>query len=62
MRRLNLDQLQSFLAVAETGSFSATGRRVNLTQSDFSLQIEELAALLDDTHPRPTRLESASRR
>jgi DNA-binding transcriptional LysR family regulator len=46
MRRLNLDQLQSFLAVAETGSFSEAGRRLNLTQSAVSQQIKELEARL----------------
>ena len=46
MRRLNLDQLQSFLVVAETGSFSEAGRRLNLTQSAVSQQIKELEARL----------------
>jgi DNA-binding transcriptional LysR family regulator len=46
MRRLNLDQLQTFLAVAETGSFSEAGRRLNFTQSAVSQQIKELEARL----------------
>ena len=46
MRRLNLDQLQSFLVVAETGSFSEAGRRLNLTQSAVSQQIKELEGRL----------------
>lgn len=46
MRRLNLDQLQTFLVVAETGNFSEAGRRLNLTQSAVSQQIKELEARL----------------
>lgn len=42
MRSLNLDQLQTLLAVAETKSFSAAARRLNLTQPAVSVQIREL--------------------
>jgi DNA-binding transcriptional LysR family regulator len=46
MRSLNLDQLRTFLAVADTGSFSEAGRRLNLTQSAVSQQVKELEARL----------------
>jgi DNA-binding transcriptional LysR family regulator len=46
MRSLNLDQLRTFLAVAETGSFSEAGRRLSLTQSAVSQQVKELEARL----------------
>jgi len=46
MRRLNLDQLQTFLVVAETGNFSEAGRKLNLTQSAVSQQIKELESRL----------------
>ena len=46
MRSLNLDQLRTFLVVAETGSFSEAGRRLNLTQSAVSQQVKELEARL----------------
>jgi DNA-binding transcriptional LysR family regulator len=42
MRRLNLDQLHTFMEVAAQGSFSAAGRRLNLTQPAVSLQVREL--------------------
>lgn len=41
-----LDQLQLFLAVAETGSFSAAGRRLNRAQSVVSYAIANLEAQL----------------
>jgi DNA-binding transcriptional LysR family regulator len=46
MRALNLDQLQTFEAVSALGSFSAAGRRLNLTQPAVSQQIKELEARL----------------
>jgi DNA-binding transcriptional LysR family regulator len=46
MRRLNLDQLRTFLAVAKTGNFSEAGRQLNLTQSAVSQQIKELESHL----------------
>jgi DNA-binding transcriptional LysR family regulator len=42
MRALNLDQLKALEAVAETGSFTAAARLLNLTQSAISVQIREL--------------------
>lgn len=42
-----LDQLQVLLAVAETGSFSAAGRRLNRAQSVISYTIANLEAQLD---------------
>lgn len=41
-----LDQVQVFLAVAETGSFSAAGRRLNRAQSAVSYAIANLEAQL----------------
>lgn len=46
MRSLNPDQLRTFLAVVELGSFSAAGKRLNLTQPAISLQIRELEGRL----------------
>lgn len=42
MRGLNLDQLETFAAVAELGSFSAAAARLNLTQPAVSFQIRQL--------------------
>lgn len=44
MKEINFDfkQLQSFLAVTETGSFTAAARKLNLTQSSISQQIANL--------------------
>ncbi|MFD2261597.1 LysR family transcriptional regulator [Lacibacterium aquatile] len=42
MRGLSLDQLQSFLDVVETGSFSAAAERRALSQPAISQQIREL--------------------
>ena len=41
-----LDQLQVFLTVAETGSFSAAARRLNRAQSVVSYAIANLKASL----------------
>jgi DNA-binding transcriptional LysR family regulator len=42
MRGLNLDQLNTFAAVVELGSFSAAAARLNLTQPAVSFQIRQL--------------------
>ncbi len=42
MRGLNLDQLRTFLAVVESGSFSAAARKLHLSQPAVSVQIREL--------------------
>jgi DNA-binding transcriptional LysR family regulator len=42
MHRLNLDQLGTFLAVMERGSFSAAAEQLRLTQPAVSLQIRQL--------------------
>lgn len=42
MRGLNLDQLETFAAVIELGSFSAAAARLNLTQPAISFQIRQL--------------------
>jgi DNA-binding transcriptional LysR family regulator len=45
MRNLNLDQLRTFIEVAELGSFSAAAQRLNLSQP-ASVQIRELETRL----------------
>ena len=42
MRSLNLDQLRTLTEVIALGSFSAAGRRLNLTQPAVSLHVREL--------------------
>lgn len=42
MRGLNLDQLEAFATVVESGSFSAAAVRLNLTQPAISFQIRQL--------------------
>jgi DNA-binding transcriptional LysR family regulator len=42
MHTLNLDHLRAFAEVVATGSFSAAGRRFNLTQPAISLQVQQL--------------------
>lgn len=44
MKEINFDfkQLQAFLAVVETGSFTAAAKKLNLTQSSISQQIANL--------------------
>lgn len=42
MKRLNLDQLGTFVRVVETGSFSAAAEKLGLTQPAVSLQIRQL--------------------
>jgi len=42
MRELSLDQLQTFVEVVATGSFSAAAERIRLTQPAVSLQIKVL--------------------
>ncbi|MBW4556236.1 MAG: LysR family transcriptional regulator [Trichormus sp. ATA11-4-KO1] len=41
---MRLEQLQAFLAIAETGSFQQAARRCNVTQSTISRQIQSLEA------------------
>ncbi len=42
MRGLNLDYLRTFLDVLESGSFSATAKRMDLTQPAVSVQVRQL--------------------
>lgn len=42
MKRLNLDYLNTFVMVAEHGSFSAAADRLGLTQPAISLQVRQL--------------------
>jgi DNA-binding transcriptional LysR family regulator len=46
---LDLDQLQSFCAIADCGSFTEAARRVNKTQSAVSMQIKRLEERLGRT-------------
>ena len=50
---LDLDQLQSFCAIADCGSFTEAARRVHKTQSAVSMQIKRLEGRLG--HPLLTR-------
>lgn len=58
---LSLDQLRTFIAAAETGSFSAAGRRIGRAQSVVSQTIANLEGQLsvrlferEGRYPRPT--------
>src|SRR5690349_6356906 len=56
---LTLDQLQVFLTVAETGSFSAAARALNRAQSAITYAVQKLeaqtgAVLFDRADYRPT--------
>ena len=60
---LTLDQLRILLAVAETGSFSAAGRRLNRVQSAISQSVQTLEAtlgivLFDRTRKTPVLTDS----
>ncbi|MBN4665928.1 LysR family transcriptional regulator [Pandoraea nosoerga] len=47
MRRLNLDQLQTFTEVVDAGSFSAAAARLGLSQPAVSLQVRQLEQRLN---------------
>jgi DNA-binding transcriptional LysR family regulator len=63
---MEIRQLEAFVAIAETGSFTAAGERVNLTQSTISQQIkaleEELGEALFLRGKRHTQLTEAGER
>lgn len=42
MKTINLDQLQTFIAVLELGSFSAAAERLGVSQPAISLQVRQL--------------------
>ncbi|HET9763846.1 MAG TPA: LysR family transcriptional regulator, partial [Casimicrobiaceae bacterium] len=42
MRNIDIDLVRSFVAIADTGSFTAAGERVSRTQSAVSVQIRRL--------------------
>src|SRR6516225_2215813 len=46
MRGLNLDQLQTLIAIADLGTFAAAARSLHLAPPTVSLQIAELEARL----------------
>lgn len=64
--RLRLDWLETFLAIAETGSLTAAGERVARSQSAISLQLRQLEAVvgarLFDRGGRTVRLTAAGER
>ena len=49
MKRLNLDHLETLVRVIQTGSFSAAGEKLRLTQPAVSLQIRQLEKRLGAT-------------
>ena len=63
---MEIRQIEAFVAVAETGSFTAAGERVNLTQSTISQQIkaleEELGEALFLRGKRQAQLTEAGER
>jgi len=63
--RLTLDQLRILIAVAETGSFSAAGRRLGRVQSAASQSVQALEATLGvrlfDRGAKPPQLTDAGR-
>lgn len=64
--RIRLDWLQTFLAIAETGSLTRAGERVGRSQSAISLQLRQLedavGATLFDRGTRHVDLTSAGER
>ena len=62
---MNLRQLQTLVAIAEQGSFTAAGRAVGLSHSAVSLQVkaleEELGIALADRSQRPPALTARGR-
>lgn len=46
MRQINLDQLQTLIAIADLGSFSAAAQALHLAQPTVSLHVTELEARL----------------
>lgn len=46
VRNLDIDLVRSFVAIADTGSFTAAGERVSRTQSAVSVQIRRLEEIL----------------
>ena len=48
MKRLNLDYLESFAVVIDSGSFSAAAERLQLTQPAVSLQVRQLEKSLEN--------------
>lgn len=47
MRNLNLDQLQTLVAIADLGTFAAAAQALHLAPPTVSLHIKELALRLD---------------
>jgi DNA-binding transcriptional LysR family regulator len=63
--RVTLDQLRIFIAVAETGSFSAAARRLRRVQSAISQSMQSLETALDtaifDRSGKPPKLTDGGR-
>ena len=49
MRNLNLDQLQTLIAIADLGTFAAAAQALHLAPPTVSLHIKELESRLDAT-------------
>ena len=49
MRNLNLDQLQTLVAIADLGTFAAASERLHLAPPTVSLHIKELEQRMDAT-------------
>ena len=61
---IDIDQLRTFIAIAETGSFTKAAEVVNKTQSAVSMQMKRLEERLEaaDLRARWPRLEADRRR
>ncbi len=61
---LDVDQLRTFVAIAETGSFTKAAEVVNKTQSAVSMQMKRLEERLEraDFRPRRPRFQAYRRR
>ena len=47
MRNLNLDQLQTLIAIADLGTFAAAAQALHLAAPTVSLHIKELESRMD---------------
>ena len=52
-RMLDTDQLRSFLAIVDTGSFTRAADRVHKTQSAVSMHMRRLEHLIQSLHDSP---------
>ena len=63
---LDIDQLRTFIAIADTGSFTQAAERLNMTQSTISQQLARLEEAvgrgLIDRVARPVRATASGER